>query len=77
MADNKDQNNEIGKDDMAVGAGGAATGAGAGLLAAGGIGKAAGLVIGGSGCKLYLPIAVVAVPAVAVGAAAFVGWESH
>lgn len=66
MADEQRPEKEIGKDDMAVGATGAATGAGAGLLAAGGIGKGVGLAIGGSALSVS-PIAVVAVPAVAVG----------
>ena len=39
MADDGDANKEIDKDDVAVGAGGAATGVGAALLAAGGVGK--------------------------------------
>ena len=72
MAKNRKDKSEIGKDDVVAGATGAAVG---GALAAkiGGLGGA-GLVIGGGGVGIPAAV-VVAGPALAVGAVAFVGWK--
>ena len=65
MPMNKGPEKQVGKDDVAVGAAGAAAGAGLG---------GAGLAIGG-GAIAIPAVAVVAVPAIAVGAVAFGAWK--
>ena len=65
MPTNKGPEKQIGKDDVAAGAAGAAAGAGLG---------GAGLAIGG-GAIAIPAVAVVAVPAVAVGAVGFGAWK--